>query len=108
MAAMKAKDLQAMSAVWGTSRGSVRETMDRGTMEKSGTIVMGLLCPEDFRVTGQVTADAGRRNLRGQMKRGTRTFDLNFLVVQGPENRWYVEDVPFPGDTPQRLQAFCR
>jgi hypothetical protein len=108
MAAMKSRDLQAMSAVWGTARGSVRETMPRDQMEKSGTIVMGLMCPDEFRVLNNVAGDGGRRQLRGQMKRGERTIDVTFITVQGPASRWYVEDVPLNGDLPQRLQAFCR
>jgi hypothetical protein len=108
MAAMKARDLQAMSAVWGSSRGSVRETMQREQMEKSGTIVMGLMCPDDFKVMGNVAHDDGRRQIRGQMKRGMQSIDLTFVTVQGPGGRWYVEDVPLNGDLPQRLQAFCR
>jgi hypothetical protein len=108
MAAMKARDLQAMSAVWGSARGSVRETMSRDQMEKSGTIVMGLLCPEGFRVLGSSAGDAGRRVIRGQMTRGQRTIDVTFVTVQGPASRWYVEDVPLNGDLPQRLQSFCR
>ena len=108
MAAMKTRDLQAMSAVWGTARGSVRETMPREQMEKSGTIVMGLLCPEEFRVLGNVEGDGGRRQIRGQMKRAQRTIDLTLIAVEGPRKRWYVEDVPLNGDLPQRLQAFCR
>ena len=108
MAAMKARDLQAMSAVWGSARGSVRETMSRDQMEKNGTIVMGLMCPDEFRVTSNVAGDGGRRELRGQMKRGQRTIDLTFVAIEGPGKRWYVEDVPLNGDLPQRLQAFCR
>jgi hypothetical protein len=108
MASMKARDLQAMSAVWGTARGSVRETMPRDQMERSGTIVMGLLCPDEFRVLGSSPGDAGRRMIRGQMTRGERAIDLTFVTIQGPASRWYVEDVPLNGDLPQRLQAFCR
>lgn len=108
MAAMKARDLQAMSAVWGTARGSVRETMSRDQIEKSGTIVMGLMCPDEFKVTGNIDADAGKRQVRGQMKRGQKSVDLTFIAVKGPKDRWYVEDVPLGGDLPQRLQQFCR
>jgi hypothetical protein len=108
MAAMKARDLQAMSAVWGSARGSVRETMSRENMERSGTIVMGLLCPEDFRITSNTVGDEGRRHIRGQMQRGTRSIEVSFITIRGPDSRWYVEDVPLQGDLPQRLQAFCR
>jgi hypothetical protein len=83
--------------------------MSRDQMEKSGTIVMGLMCPEEFRVLSNNAGDGGRRELRGQMKRGPRTIDVTFITIQGPpNNRWYVEDVPLNGDLPQRLQAFCR
>jgi hypothetical protein len=106
--ASKARDLQAMSAVWGTTTGSVRETMDRQSMEQRGTIVMGLLCPESYEITSSGTGQGGRRNYRVALKRGTKAVDVSMITVKGPQNRWYVEDFPLDGDLPQRLQQLCR
>lgn len=108
IAASKARDLQALSAVWGTSKGSVRETMERAEFESRGTIVMALLCPDEHRVTSQLTGQGGRRTLRVQLQRRGRSMDVSFITVQGPRDRWYVEDIPLRGDLPQQLQNFCR
>jgi hypothetical protein len=108
LAAAKARDLQALSAVWGTARGSVRETMDRTSMETRGTIIMGLLCPDESHVTGWSAGTGAQRNVRAQMKRGTKVIDVEFVTIPGPAKRWYVQDFPVNGDLPQRLQAFCR
>jgi hypothetical protein len=108
IAASKARDLQALSAVWGTSKGSVRETLDRAEFESRGTIVMALICPDEHRITNQLTGQGGRRTLRVQFQRGGRTIDVSFVTVPGPADRWYVEDIPMRGDLPQQLQSFCR
>ena len=108
LAAAKARDLQAFSAVWGSSKGSVRTTMDRTAMEQRGMIIMGLLCPDEYHVTGWTAGTGSQRNVRAQLKRGAKTIDVDLVTVPGPAKRWYVEDVPLGGDLPQRLQAFCR
>ena len=108
--ALKARDIQALSAVWGSSSGSVRNTMDRAELEKRGMTLMGLFCPESYKVTGQTAGLEGRRNVQVQMSRATRVVDVVFVTVTAADKRWYVEDIPMPrgGDLPQRLQYFCR
>jgi hypothetical protein len=108
LAAAKARDLQALSAVWGSNKGSVRTTQDRPAWEKNGTILMGLLCPEDSHVTGWTAGTGAQRNVRAQLRRGTKTIEVEFITTPGPQKRWFVEDMPLSGDLPQRLQAFCR
>jgi hypothetical protein len=106
--ASKARDLQALSAVWGSSSGSIRETEDRKLVEERGMIVMGLLCLDSYDITGSSSGQGGRRNFRVALKRGTRSVDVDFITIRGPSDRWYVEDFPLNGDLPQRLQQMCR
>ena len=48
-----------------------------------------------------VDADGGNHM---QLTRGSRTKNVEFKVMRGPSNRWYVEDVDYDS-----LQAdFCR
>jgi hypothetical protein len=108
MAAVKARDLQAMSAAWGSAKGPARETMERVQMEKSETIVMGLFCDEEFRILRKNAGDGGREILNVELKRGTKMMTVNFTTIPGPAKRWYVEDVDLKSDIPQRLQNMCR
>jgi len=108
IAAVKARDLQAMSAIWGTERGPARETMERVQMERSETIVMGLFCTdEEARVTRKASGTGTRQILTVELKRKSATVSTNFTTIPGPRNRWYVEDVDLGSDKPKRMQALC-
>lgn len=104
MAAAKAQDLQAMSSVWGDSKGLVRNSVDRTELEKRELIIMRLLCQEQFRVASKSAGVGGRQILQLEMKRTTKTELVKFVTVQGPADRWYVEDIP----DLERLQGFCK
>ncbi len=102
MTAAKAQDLQAMSEVWGTARGSVRETMDRSEMERRQLVLISLLCQDGSRLAGSTPGTDGRRILRIEMTRGSRTVPVTFTTIRGPGDRWFVEDIEV-----LRLQELC-
>lgn len=102
LAAAKAQDLQALGGVWGTARGPARETMPREELERRELILIRLLCQDRAQVTSSSAGTDGRRVLRLDMTRGTRTVPVTFTTIQGPEQRWYVEDVEVV-----KLQELC-
>lgn len=102
--AAKAQDLQAVTAVWGTNKGSVRETMPRGDMERRATIIVRLLCQDEFRIVrSEQGIDDTQVVVVDLLRRGAR-LPRRFTTVKGPSERWYVEG--FPVD--DAIQQFCR
>lgn len=104
IAAGKAQDLQAMSAVWGTNHGSVRETMPRADIERREMIMMRLLCQDQHRITGTSPGIGGQRIVNVELSRGSNALNRRFTTVEGPSGRWYVNDF----EIDEALQRFCR
>lgn len=86
----KAGDLQAMSAVWGTSTGSIRDQMDAKQIEQREIYLISCTKHDRFTVVSEAPGPQGMRVLNVQITRGALTRASNFSVVQGPQNRWYV------------------
>lgn len=93
MAAVKAGDLQAMSAVWGTSSGSVRNDLDRTTLEQRELYIMTCTKHDSFKIISDAAGPSGTRKLNIELTRGTVTRATDAHVVLGPESRWYVKEV---------------
>lgn len=95
MRAVEKQDLQAMSAIWGTTDGSVLETksIPRDEMERRELIILCYLKHDRFRILGDAPAPHGKRVVATELTRGGLTRSTNFYVVQGPSRRWYVENV---------------
>lgn len=91
LAAAKSQDLQAMSVVWGTQAGPVRDQLPRDEMEKRELILIKCLQHDSYEIITDSPATTGTRVLSVQLKRRDRTQATNFTVVSGPSNRWYVE-----------------
>lgn len=91
--AVKANDLQAMSTVWGTQNGPVRETMERTSMEKREIILVCYLTHDTARIIGEAQGQQGRRDIRVELKRGNLTRQTTLYAIRGPRDRWYVENV---------------
>lgn len=103
--AAQAQDLQAMGAVWGSSQGAARDNMDRGQLDQRLVILQPCYAHDRAQVLDELLgSSATERTVRIQLTRGTQTKTLNFKVVRGPSNRWYVEDTNYDA-----VQAdFCR
>ncbi|MEO7103393.1 MAG: hypothetical protein ABI119_08630 [Gemmatimonadaceae bacterium] len=92
-AAVHAQDLQAMSLVWGTSKGAARDNMDRVELEKREVILQCYFNSDTFRVTGESPTSEVRRMVRVELQRDGKTRSPVVYTVMGPGGRWYVENL---------------
>lgn len=91
LGAVRAQDLQAMSTVWGTSKGPARDQMQRDQLEKRELLMMCYLTHDRYQVLGEVPTETSHRTLRVELTRGTTSRVTTFITVPGPSDRWYVE-----------------
>ena len=89
----KATDIQAMSAVFGTKAGPARETMDRAELEKRQVILACFFTHDTYRILGEAPGIGGHRDIRVELKKGKVTRQPTFYVIQGPSQRWYVDNM---------------
>ncbi|MEO6864938.1 MAG: hypothetical protein ABI229_05765 [Gemmatimonadaceae bacterium] len=92
-AAVHAQDLQAMSQVWGTSKGPARDNMERAELEKREVILQCYFNSDSFRVLNESPTSEIRRMVRVELERGGRTRSPVIYTVRGPNDRWYVENL---------------
>lgn len=93
LAAARAQDLQAFSAIWGSERGPARDIVDRSQLEKRELTMMCYLTHDRFDVSGDVTPKPGEHDYTVELTRGNQTRETKLTTVQGPSDRWYVLDV---------------
>jgi hypothetical protein len=91
--AVNAKDLQAMSTVFGTKDGPARETMDRTELEKREVILACYFAHDSARVLGESAGLGGHREVRIELKKGNLTRETTFYAIKGPGGRWYVDNM---------------
>jgi hypothetical protein len=103
--AANSQDLQAMGAVWGSAQGAARDNMERDQLERRLIILQPCYSHDRAQILDeQMGAVPTERLVRIQLTRANRTKTLQFKVVRGPSNRWYVEDAAY-----ETVQAdFCR
>jgi hypothetical protein len=89
----KETDIQAMSAVFGTKAGPARETMDRTELEKRQVILACFFTHDTYRILGEAPGVGGHRDVRVELKKGKVTRQPTFYVIQGPSQRWYVDNM---------------
>ena len=63
MAGVKAGDLQAISAVWGTSAGSIRNDIPEPELSKREIYIISCTKHDKFKINSEATGQAGRRVL---------------------------------------------
>ncbi len=91
--AAKARDLQAMSTVFGTNNGPARETMDRTELEKREIILACYFDHDSYRLLGDAQGQAGHREVNVELRKGNLTRQSKFYAVQGPGGRWYIDNM---------------
>jgi len=103
--AAKSQDLQALSAVWGSAEGSVRDTgtIPRDEMEKRELVMMCYLTHDTHQIVSDAPAANNERVVAAQLRRGTASRTTNFYAVAGPGGRWYVRTFDM-----ESLTDFCR
>ena len=89
----KATDIQAMSAVFGTKAGPARETMDRTELEKRQVILACFFTHDSYRILSEAPGIGGHRDVRVELKKGKVTRQPTFYTIQGPAQRWYVDNM---------------
>lgn len=105
VSAANSQDLQAMGAVWGSEKGAARDNMDRMELDRRLIILQPCYAHDRAQVLDdRIGTVVTQRLVRIQLTRASRTKTLEFKVVRGPSNRWYVEDTAY-----ETVQAdFCR
>ncbi len=91
--AVNAKDLQAMSTVFGMKDGPARETMDRTELEKREIILACYFNHDTNRIIGENQGIGGHREVRVELKKGNLSRQTTFYAIQGPGRRWYVDNM---------------
>jgi hypothetical protein len=93
LVAVRNRDLQAMSTVFGTDKGPARETMDRTELEKREIILACYFNNDSYRRLGEQSGQAGHREVRVELRRGAQTRQSTFYTIKGPGDRWYVDNM---------------
>lgn len=103
LASIRTEDVQATSIIWGSVRGPARELFnDRADLEKRILVMQCNLNHDSYKILSDVPADAVRRNLRVELRRGQMTAQTTMVATQGPKQRWFIENTDL---TPMR--GFC-
>ena len=91
LAAIRAKDLQALGAVWGDKNGAIRDTkrITREEVEQRELVLMCYFNHDTYKVISEAPASGGERVMTVALTRGTLSRTTNFYLVGGSD-RWYV------------------
>jgi hypothetical protein len=88
---VKSQDVQAMSQVWGTTKGAAREQIPRAELEKRILVMQCYFSHDNYKVLGDSRTERGHI-FRVQLTKGNLTRETSFYTVRGPSNRWFVEN----------------
>lgn len=103
LTAAKAQDIQAMSVIFGTSRGPSRDNMNREELEKRLVILQCYFNHDKFRILGESPGEGGHRIVEAELTKQTIARTPNFYTIKGPGDRWYVDNMEIAA-----VQDFCR
>ncbi len=103
LTAVRGQDLQAMSAVFGTSRGPSRDNMDREQLEKRLIILQCYFNHDKYRILGEGPGESSHRVFTVELTRGRLTRTPHFYTIEGPNNRWFVDNMEIAA-----VKEFCR
>ena len=102
LTAVHAQDLQAMSTVFGTSRGPSRDNIDREQLEKRLIILQCYFNHDKFRIISENAGEAGHRVVTVELTRGRLIRLPHFYAIRGPGNRWFVDNMEIAA-----VREFC-
>ena len=100
--AVRAQDLQAMSNYWGTATGPARDRLDRSELERRELIMQCHLSHDKVRIVDEMARAGSRRVFSVELTYGAVSRTTTITTVQGPSERWYVEDADLT-----KTQALC-
>ena len=101
--AVRAQDIQAMSGIFGTSRGPARDNMNREELEKRLIILQCYFNHDKFRILGESPGEGGHRVVATELTRGTNQRTPRFYAIVGPQNRYYIDNMEIAA-----VRDFCR
>jgi hypothetical protein len=89
--AARTQDIQAMSAVWGSTQGPAREYSPHADVEKRLLIMMCFLKHDKSAVGDPSAAAGGRLDFPVTLTQGQLTKSTTVTTIAGPSSRYYVE-----------------
>jgi hypothetical protein len=94
LAAARAQDLQAISAVWGNDESPTRDRVERQELERRLLIIACHLRHEESRLEPPQSGEGGRTLFTARIQHGNLSAEVPFTTVRNRHNgRWYVEDL---------------
>jgi hypothetical protein len=93
LSAARAEDMQALSTVWGNTKGPMRDQAERPDLERREMIIIKLLRHDQARIAETKNAPDSKVTMIVELKQGALTAAPMFTLVRGPSSRWYVEDL---------------
>ena len=95
LGALRAGDLQAVSTLWGTARGPVRDDDRFNRTELEQRIVLMTRCfnHDAYAVTGQLAGENGGQSYQVELRRGRQMRRTRINAVQAKSQRWYVDNL---------------
>ena len=103
LTAVRAQDLQAMSVVFGTSRGPSRDNMQREELDKRLIILQCYFNHDKSRMLAEAPGEGGHRVFTVELTRGRLTKTPRFYAIKGPNDRWFVDNMEIAA-----VREFCR
>ena len=103
LSAVRAGDIQAMSVLFGTKSGPSRDNMSRDENEKRLVILQCYFNHDKSRILGESPGDDGQRVVEVEVIKQGVIRTPSFYAVQGPSNRWYVNNMEIAA-----VRDFCR
>lgn len=101
--AMRRQDIQATALIWGTEKGAARDQMERRELEMRVLIMQCYLAHDTHTILSDAPGTSGKRSFDVSLVNRNRERRTPVLVVQGPRDRWYVENVEL-----DPVKEFCR
>jgi hypothetical protein len=103
LTAVRAQDIQAMSVVFGTSRGPARDNMDRTELEKRLIILQCYFNHDQYRILNENPGEDNHRVFTVELTRNRLTKAPHFYTTRGPGGRWFVDNMEIAA-----VREFCR
>lgn len=103
LTAVRAQDIQAMSVIFGTSKGPARDNMAREELERRLVILQCYFNHDKFRILREMPGEAGHRIVIAELTRSTVVRTPAFYVIAGPGGRFYIDNMEIAA-----VRDFCR
>jgi hypothetical protein len=102
--AARAKDMQAMSAVWGNAEQPTRDIVERRELEQRLLVMICVLRHDESRIGVPQPGEGGRQIYPVELKQGTKQATVPFTTIRNTKTgRWFVEEFD-----PRPVRDFCQ